>query len=76
MKKCISIFLSVLLVVSLFSVSASAASYIKGDANNNGSVEITDATAIQNNGSCVKARVQVLSNGVLGELTEIENIEI
>ena len=47
MKKCISIILSVLLVVSLFSVSAAAASYIKGDANDSGSVEITDATAIQ-----------------------------
>ena len=78
---------------------------VKGDANGNGIVDISDATAIQrkladytvsnfnekaadidgngpdindvtNNGVIVKAEVKIISNGVLGELTQKENIDI
>ncbi|WP_407384848.1 dockerin type I repeat-containing protein [Ruminococcus sp.] len=47
MKKIISILLSVLLVAALAIVSAGAASYLLGDADLNGTVDVVDATLIQ-----------------------------
>ena len=47
MKKIVCILLSALMMVSVCSFVAGAASYIKGDADSSGGIEILDATAIQ-----------------------------
>lgn len=46
MKKIIGILICVLLIVSIFSVSAGAASYLSGDADLNGEVDGVDATTV------------------------------